>query len=339
MSLRILPTRPRSRLYPLSLLIVGKTNAPIFGTQAFSDNLLFGASRNPWDLSKTPGGSSGGSSAVIAARISPLVTAADGGGSIRIPASFVGAFGLKPTHGLIPCNELELFKTSPIAHCVHYGPLTRSVEDAALFLDLTAGYHPSDPFSHPKPAHSFVDLVSREKPRGRGKKPGSLRIGFSPDLGYVSGCQADIMRKVIESLQILRRLGHEVTEPVTLDLPDLGISWALLMGAQTYMAVSGASEGQEDQLEPGVVGPWAVLRELSIDEIGDTMRLLHTLNEGLATFFGEYDILVTPAMGIDPFSATGPMTNGGKPLHPTAQGQSHISPLPLILAYSEWKEV
>jgi len=69
------------------------------------------------------------------------------------------------------------------------------------------------------------------------------------------------------------------------------------------------------------------------------MRLLHTLNEGLATFFGEYDILVTPAMGIDPFSATGPMTNGGKPLHPTAQGQSHISPLPLILAYSEWKEV
>ena len=125
-----------------SFLLVGKTNTPIFGTQAFSDNLLFGPARNPWNLSKTPGGSSGGSAAIIAGRIAPLVTAADGGGSIRIPATFVGAFGLKPTFGRVPCDEMKQFGMAKILHCVHFGPLTRSVEDAALYLDLTCGYHP-----------------------------------------------------------------------------------------------------------------------------------------------------------------------------------------------------
>jgi Asp-tRNA(Asn)/Glu-tRNA(Gln) amidotransferase A subunit family amidase len=135
-----------TRLKQAGAIILGKTNSPEFGYTAFTANELFGVTRNPWDASRTPGGSSGGSAAAIASGMVPLATASDGGGSVRIPACFVGAYGLKPTFGLVPIGPSRMLGWSDTGH---YGPLTRTVEDAALYLDVVAGYHPADPNSHP----------------------------------------------------------------------------------------------------------------------------------------------------------------------------------------------
>jgi Asp-tRNA(Asn)/Glu-tRNA(Gln) amidotransferase A subunit family amidase len=107
-------------------------------------NEVFGTTRNPWNLERTPGGSSGGASAAIAAGMTPLATASDGAGSIRIPACFVGAYGLKPTFGVVPIGPREML---PWMDTSVYGPLTRTVRDAALYMDQVAGYHPADPTS------------------------------------------------------------------------------------------------------------------------------------------------------------------------------------------------
>src|SRR3990172_693282 len=129
-------------------LVVGKTNTPEFGATGFTRNLLFGVTRNPWNLERTPGGSSGGSGAAIAGGVIPLVTASDGGGSIRLPAAMTGCFGLKISFGRIPHGPEELWVMGDTAVV---GPLTRTVEDAALHLDLVAGPHPLDPNSLPPP--------------------------------------------------------------------------------------------------------------------------------------------------------------------------------------------
>jgi len=147
-----------------------------------------------------------------------------------------------------------------------------------------------------------------------------LKIGFSADLGYVSGCQADILRLSRRALQVLGELGHEVTADCGLELPDLGMSWAMGMGAQTYMALSEVTAGQEAQLEQDLVSGWNLLKNLSVDELGDIMRDLFRLNKQLEAFFAEYDVLVTPAMGIDAFGAAGPMTT-------TVEGQKLDSPV------------
>ncbi|HEX7668604.1 MAG TPA: amidase, partial [Polyangiaceae bacterium] len=143
------PTRDSTqvaRLKAAGAILFGKTNAPEFGTNAITKNVVFGVTRSPWDPERTPGGSSGGSAAALAGEMLPLVTASDGGGSIRIPASFVGAFGLKPSFGRVPRGPFENWFHGAT---VCYGPLTKTVEDGALFLDVVAGYDAHDPTSLP----------------------------------------------------------------------------------------------------------------------------------------------------------------------------------------------
>src|SRR5262249_46766628 len=142
-----------ARLRGAGAIPIGKTNTPEFGYTGFTRNRLFGVTRNPWNLSRTPGGSSGGSAAAIAGGLVPLATASDGGGSIRIPACYVGAFGLKPTFGRVPRTPLMLREW---IDTTVYGPLTRTVTDAALFLDAVAGPDPRDPDSLPHPGYSYL---------------------------------------------------------------------------------------------------------------------------------------------------------------------------------------
>src|SRR4029450_1867501 len=155
-----------ARLRAAGAIVIGKTNVPEFGHTAITKNLLHGVSRNPGNLERTPGGSSGGSSAAIAGGVVSLVTASDGGGSVRLPASFTGCFGLKPSWGRIP-NESDHWVMDDTAV---QGPLTRTVEDAALFLDLVAGPHPSDPNSLPHPGLAYRAVI--------GDLPPGLRIGY-----------------------------------------------------------------------------------------------------------------------------------------------------------------
>jgi Asp-tRNA(Asn)/Glu-tRNA(Gln) amidotransferase A subunit family amidase len=149
---------------------LGKTNTPEFGFIPMTENRIFGATKNPWDLACTPGGSSGGAAAAVAAGLGPIALSSDGGGSIRIPASFCGVFGMKATYGRVPRNP------GGWTTMTHRGPITRTVADAALALDVMAGHEPEDPFSVCDYPGSFLGEVDL------GVK--GLRVAWSPDLGY-----------------------------------------------------------------------------------------------------------------------------------------------------------
>ena len=151
---------------------LGKTNTPEFGFIPTTENKLFGATRNPWDTARTPGGSSGGAAAAVAAGLGPIALSSDGGGSIRIPASFCGVFGIKPTYGRVPRNP------GGWSTMTHRGPMTRTVADAALALDVMAGHEPDDPYSVPDYPGSFLDEVELRREgaaRRRGRRTSGTR--------------------------------------------------------------------------------------------------------------------------------------------------------------------
>ena len=193
-----------ARLKAAGAIVIGKTNAPEFGYTAFTKNLLFGPTRNPWNLERTPGGSSGGTSAAISAGVVPISTGSDGGGSVRIPACYTGCYGLKPNYGRIP-NDPTLGMQQWNDTCVH-GPITRTVRDAAIFMDAVVGYHPADPDSLPHPGISYASILE-----GLPKK---LRIAFHPDFGQL--VQHDVAREIAKAAAVFKDLGHSVT---TIDDP------------------------------------------------------------------------------------------------------------------------
>jgi Asp-tRNA(Asn)/Glu-tRNA(Gln) amidotransferase A subunit family amidase len=184
-----------ARLKAAGAIVIGKTNAPEFGYTALTKNLLFGVTRNPWNLERTPGGSSGGSSAAVAGGVVPLATGSDGGGSIRIPACYVGCFGLKPSFGRIPNNPslgMQQWNDTAVV-----GALTRTVRDTAIFMDVAMGYHPVDPDSLPHPGISYAATLER--------LPRKLRIAFHPDFGRI--VQHDVSREVEKAVGVFKDMG------------------------------------------------------------------------------------------------------------------------------------
>jgi len=295
-----------ARLRAAGAIVVGKTNTPEFGYTAFTKNRLFGVSRNPWNLERTPGGSSGGSAAAIAARIVPLVTASDGGGSVRIPACFVGAFGMKPSFGRIPLGP-EPSHMLRWVDTVHNGPLTRSIREAALFLDVTAGYHPVDPQSLPAPAGSYLECLQQPLPR-------RLRIAFSPDLGYAR-VDSDVRREVAAAVEVFGRLGHDVEE-ISAVFPDVGRGWAYASGSEVYAELAKEVAGKEHELGKGFWSGAVAAGNLTALEMGDIQRERFALSEVMRRLFERYDLLLTPTLPTQAFAAGGPLPSiiGGQPV-------------------------
>jgi Asp-tRNA(Asn)/Glu-tRNA(Gln) amidotransferase A subunit family amidase len=282
------------RLRAAGAIVVGKTNAPEFGHTAITKNLVYGVTRSPWNLDRTPGGSSGGSAAALSGGVLPLVTASDGGGSIRIPASFTGAFGLKTSFGRIPRGPFELWEYQDTSVV---GPLTKTVEDAALFLDQVVGSSPYDPNSLPHPGISYLQAV-------RKPLPGTLRIGYSPDLGYAV-VQSDIAVAVEDAAKVFERLGHRL-ERIEGGPPQLGREWALLglfeLAAHLHPLLP-AQEGQFGRsfIEAVKMG-WQMTPELWGKSAQERIRL----NDWCAELFERVDLLVTPTVPYDPPPAKGP---------------------------------
>lgn len=282
-----------ARLKQAGAIVIGKTNTPEFGYTAFTNNRVFGPTRNPWNLERTPGGSSGGSAAAIAGGVVPLATASDGGGSVRIPAAFTGLVGLKPTQGRIPWGPEGFLRFS---HCIVSGPLTRSVADAALWLDVTCGPHPDDPFSLPHPGTSYRELLSRKCP--------TLKIAYSESLGYARPASA--VRQTVEGALVrLSEAGHRV-EPVSVDLSDIVLDWARLMAVEDY-ACHGANFHDEDLLDPGYRVGVELARQLRPADLGDVLRIRAELNAKINQILDQYDLLCTPTTACEPFAAEGPI--------------------------------
>ncbi|WP_372683792.1 amidase, partial [Desulfosarcina sp.] len=210
-----------ARLRAAGAIVVGKTNVPEFGFTGFTKNRLHGITRNPWNPERTPGGSSGGSAAAVAGGLVPLCTGSDAGGSIRIPASYSGCFGLKPSYGRIPVGPSPFLSYSAM---IVMGPLTRTVRDAALYLDCAAGYHPADPHSLPAPSRSYLSCI--------GELPDRLKIAFSPDLGYAR-VHTEVMSCVENAVHAFEEMGHQV-ERWSGVLPDTGEVWTPLVCTDIY---------------------------------------------------------------------------------------------------------
>jgi aspartyl-tRNA(Asn)/glutamyl-tRNA(Gln) amidotransferase subunit A len=282
------------RLRAAGAIVFGKTNAPEFGYTAITKNLVFGVTRSPWDLERTPGGSSGGSAAALAAGVLPLVTASDGGGSIRIPASFTGAFGFKPSYGRVPRGPFEFWDNGMTAV---YGPLTKTVEDAALVLDQIVGRDGSDPTSLPHPGFSYLERARRPLDR-------RLNIGFSADLSYAV-VQSDVQAVVEDAARAFERLGHRLSA-VPGGPPDLGADWGLTGAWELAGHIAVHLPEHEAHFSRSLMEGIRMASGMTPRFWGQIARRRAELVEWCARLFERYDLLLTPTVPYDPPPAKGP---------------------------------
>jgi Asp-tRNA(Asn)/Glu-tRNA(Gln) amidotransferase A subunit family amidase len=275
-----------ARLRQAGCVVVGKTNTPELGAKAQTDNLVFGATRNPWDPSRTPGGSSGGSAAAVAAGLVPLATASDGGGSIRIPAALCGLTGMKPSLGRVPAGGED---PPGWADLSSKGPMARTARDTAFVLDRVVGPDPSDLRSLPMPDEPWRAALDDPRP--------PLRVAWSPTLGYapvdpevLSICEAAVRR--------LEALGTEVVEEPMVFPVDPVDPWLTITSASNLRTVGDLRGTPDWDLLGDMVRDTA---EWAAENLGNTDVLAaqdaaHQLNLTLVTLFHQVSFLLTPTV-------------------------------------------
>jgi len=283
-----------ARLKKAGAIVLGKTNTPEFGFNAITTNFLYGTTRSPWNPEHTPGGSSGGSAAAVAGCVLPLVTGSDGGGSIRIPSSFCGTFGLKPSFGRIPTGPFAQWPYSDISV---YGPITKTVEDAALFMDQVVGPCPYDPNSLPHPGISYQAVA---------KTPlsGPLNIAFSPDLVY-GVVQSDIAASVETGVKVFEKLGHRI-HPIDSGPPLVDTEWNLLHDFDWASKLLPHLPEREDDFHRAFIAGVKRHWEMSPERWVNAAKMRNEVGNWCADIFGTYDLLITPTVPYDPPPAKGP---------------------------------
>jgi aspartyl-tRNA(Asn)/glutamyl-tRNA(Gln) amidotransferase subunit A len=277
------------RLYAAGAVMLGKTNTPELGWKGDSGNRVFGPSFNPWNLAKTPGGSSGGAAAAVAAGLGPLAQGSDGAGSIRIPAAFCGIFGFKQSFGLVP-----QYPPSAVGDLSHLGPMTRTVRDAAMMLNAMAGADARDRLSW----SSGIDYT-RDLDAG----VSGLRIAWSPTLGYAQ-VATDVLELTEQAAMTFSELGCQV-EHVDPDLPDpaniLDVMWS--------GAMAGYFRGRLDDvghlLDPGLLAVIERTASLSAADMAHALQQRNTYYTGMREFmhFRRYDLMLTPTLPVTAFTA------------------------------------
>jgi amidase len=284
-----------SRLKRAGLIVVGKTNTPEFGILPTTEPRLFGPSRNPWDITRTTGGSSGGSAAAVASGLVPMAHANDGGGSIRIPASCCGLFGLKPTRARNPLGPNFGDVMSGLV-CEH--ALTRSVRDSAALLDATCGPDLGDPYWAPPPVRPFLQEV--------GASPGKLRIAFSTQAAGGLPVHEDCVTAVKSAVQLCDELGHTVSEAApSMDAEVLNESFITLWSCGCALTLEGIEAMLGHPLQPADVEPltW-LLFQMGQRRTGARYLLaltaLQRIARDVARFFVDYDFWVTPTLAQPP---------------------------------------
>ncbi len=284
-----------ARLKRAGLLVVGKTNTPEFGILGTTEPELFGPTRNPWDPSRSVGGSSGGSAAAVAAGLVPMAHANDGGGSIRIPASCCGVFGLKPTRAR---NTLAPSLGDAMSGLVAEHAVTRSVRDSAALLDATAGPALGDPYWAPPPSGPFADEVGRD--------PGRLRVAFSVASPFGSAVDDDCVRAVHDAVALLVSLDHDVEEAAPDVEPErlaavFDVLW--VVGIAEELAAWERSEGRSATEQDVETLTWAMSRvgkERSAVDYLLAVEDMHRISRRVARFHETYDVWLTPTVSTPP---------------------------------------
>lgn len=283
------------RYLKAGLVIFGKTNSPEFGLAGTTEPRLYGPTRNPWNLAYSPGGSSGGAAAAVAAGILPFANASDGGGSIRIPAAACGLFGMKPTRGRTPMgpDRGEGWAGMSISHVV-----SRSVRDSAAALDATAGDAPGDPYVAPARARPWLQEV--------GERPGNLRIAFSTKRPNGTTCHPDVVKAVETAAKLCESLGHDVEEASPeFNQEEISKHQATIVGANVALtlrqraAALGRDVGGNDVEHITWLIAQAAASRNSVDYAEATL-FIHQLGRRMAAFHETYDIYLGPTLGIPP---------------------------------------
>jgi aspartyl-tRNA(Asn)/glutamyl-tRNA(Gln) amidotransferase subunit A len=296
------------RLKAAGAILLGKTTTCEFGYKAVTDSPLWGITRNPWNLEMTPAGSSGGAAAAVASGLGPMAVGSDGGGSIRAPASYCGIFGLKPSRGRVPVYPLLAGWETLDRRLVHVGPLTRTVADAALMMEVIAGRDDRDPVTLPEGRMAF----RRELKKGvRG-----LKVAWSLDLGYVV-VDEGVEAAVNSGIKAFASLGVKLEEAGP-DVPPMHDAFQLIFGAGCAAAIGDRLEEWGDRLDQGLVKLTQIgLKAGAADYIRATNRR-HTLWEKMQAFFEKYDLLLTPTLPVPPFpvGTDWPREIAGEKVHP-----------------------
>jgi len=276
------------RLKAAGGIMVGKTTSPEFGWKGATDSPLFGITRNPWNLDRNPGGSSGGAAAAAAAGLAPLAVGTDGGGSIRIPGSFCGVYGLKPTYGVV-----AVYPPSAVGTLSHAGPMTRTVRDAALMLQVMAGPDDRDPLSFPATGENYL---ARLDGGVRG-----LRVAWSPTLGYAQ-VHPEVREITEAAAKRFQSLGCQV-DLVEQVFDDPDPIWSPFF----YGGIAGRLHAYlpewRTRMDPGLVQVVEEGARLSILEVGKATFARTAFSEVVRKLFLRYDLLLTPTLAVPPFAA------------------------------------
>jgi aspartyl-tRNA(Asn)/glutamyl-tRNA(Gln) amidotransferase subunit A len=283
------------RLRNAGAIPIGKTATPEFGAWAYTASPLLGVTRNPWDRTRTPGGSSGGSSAAVSSGMVPFATASDGGGSIRTPASFTGLVGLKCTYGRIPTlGDTHLAQNSVV------GSLTTTVRDTAYLLDVMAGADSRDRTALPAPTQSYVDAIDTVD-------LSKCRVAWSKDFGFA----------VVDSR--VATLCHQAAKEFASSIGATLLEWPIVLEDYigTYVAIEGVDkfvgidrdlwENHLDELDPRSAAGWTSLRERTLPWAAQVEERRRRLVHEVATIFDDVDLIVSPMSSMPPFAAEGPM--------------------------------
>jgi amidase/aspartyl-tRNA(Asn)/glutamyl-tRNA(Gln) amidotransferase subunit A len=310
------------RIERAGAIVLGKTNSPVMGFRGVCDNYLFGPTRNPFDLRRNSGGSSGGSAAAVADGLVAVAGGTDGGGSIRIPSSWCGVFGFKPSFGRVPFPSRpdRFAATTPF---LFEGPIARTVEDAALAMTALTGYHPSDPFS----LDERVDFMAATQ-----RSIAGMRIAFSPDFG-IFPVESDVRETIVAAVQVFEELGAHV-EPVDISLPysqqELADLWCRLVmplsvGAFEDFKAQGIDLLRDHRADfPPAFLTWLergyryTLPDLRRDQIMRT-----SVYDALLRATAPYDLLVTPTLACLPVENS----NDGDSVGPSSINGQSVNPL------------
>ena len=292
------------RMKAAGAIQLGKTNTPMMGWIGATHNLLFGITRNPWNLDRTPGGSSGGASAAVAAGLGPLAIGTDGGGSIRIPASFTGIYGLKPTYGLIP-----IYPFSAAWSLSHVGPMTRTVTDAALMLNACVGPDARDQFSLP---HPRVDYVKALKQPLKG-----LHVAWSGDLGFARVVDPEVKSACEKAARRFRELGCRVDE-VKPGWPSPKAAWAPIFCGGIAARLQPYLPERRADIDAGLATITDEALTWGPSKYVQAWFDRMAWNDHPRQLFDKYDLLLTPTIACPPFKVglDNPTEIAGAPLEP-----------------------